>query len=171
MVQITKNKIAEYFKKYTYYMEKYNTPRKFENAVNKQYDSFMATYNKPLVKRIELNIEWSRNGNPTGSFLVTYVNGKTIRGTHPRIGGGGFDKRLEMMESILNSVAKQNLYHKRLVASTGYDFSNSGYRYQPDTELLPRYVLGHPEGKYKYFTIEHVAWGQTYDRYVITFKN
>lgn len=174
MVQITKNKIAQYFKKHTYYLEKYNTPRKFENAVNREYEKFLQTYNKPLVKTIELDIEYGRNGNgnPSGEFFVVYENGETKRGEHPRIGGGGFDKRLEMLESVLNGVAKQNLYHRRLTPSTGYNFSHSGYRYQPDTELLPRYVLGGAtQGKYKYFTVEHVAWGKTYDRFVIKFKN
>lgn len=170
MVTISKNKIAKAYQ-HPYYLKKYDTPRKLENAINREYERLMAIYNTPLVKQISIDMNWSKAGNVSGEFIVQYADGKIRRGKHPSIGGGGFDKRIEMLESILNDVAKQNLFHRRLTPSDGYSYPPSGYRYSIN-DIAPRYCVGgRSDGKFKYYTIEHVAWGKTYDKYVINFKN
>lgn len=169
MVQITKNKIAKVFANNSYYTEKYDTPRKFENAVNREYKKLMEIYNTPLVKTITIDINWSRSGHPSADYFIRYVNGHVSSGRHPSLTGWGYEKRIPMFNNILNAVARQNLFHKRLAVNR---FGDNGYSYSPEEDIAPKYdVGGRIDGKFKYYTIDHVAWSKTYDKYIITFKN
>lgn len=170
MVEITYEKVAKYMKKY--YAKDYDTPRKFENAVKRKYDAFMRLYNTPLVKEIVVKMEWKKNSmwgwNPYGTAYVRYVNGDLkVFKDKTRVSSCGYAKDSALLESFLNDVARQNLYHKRL----------SAYKNHPDagfsvdsTGLSRYYSLGGTEGKYSFFTIKKVAFADTYSEFVIKFR-
>lgn len=171
MTNITMEKVAKYVKKY--HGKDYDTPRKFENAVKREYEKLMKLYNKPLVKEIVVKMEWKKNnvwsGNPTGTAYVQYENGATSVITEKMkmsLSSFGYARDSALLEIILNKVARQNLYHKRLSA---YKNKNKGF-WVGSNGLSRHYSLDGTEGEYSFFTIKRTAWTVAYGEFVIKFR-
>lgn len=177
MVQITKDKVAKYLKN-SYRMAELNTPRKFENAVNRIYEELVEIYNRPLVKEMVIKMEWKNNRhygwNPSAVALVKYVNGKTaVFEAKAKVASGGYAKDIHVIEMLLNKAATQNLYHKRLSAYTdvrkGLEMKGKGF-HVGDSGLYPYYDIGSKSGKFSFFTIDHTVDSRVYDEFVIKFR-
>lgn len=177
MVQITKDKVAKYLKN-SYHMTDLNTPRKFENAVNRTYEELVEIYNRPLVKEMVIKMEWKNNRhygwNPSAVALVKYVNGKTtVFEAKAKVASGGYAKDIHVIELLMNKAAKQNLYHKRLSAykdvRQGLQEVGKGF-YVDKSGLFPFYEIGSKSGKFSFFTIDHTVDSQVYDEFVIKFR-
>lgn len=166
MVQITKNKIAQYLKKYR--SDELNTPRKFENAVNREYETAVEIYSRPLVKQIDVEMNWIKNRTwgwcPKATVYVTYVDRSQDRFDFATVTGYGSSKSNALLTKILNRVALQNLYHKRLSPNAGL---REGYYYK---SIYPHYDINRDNGDFAFFSIKHVASTNVYDGYLIKFR-
>jgi len=164
MVSITKTSIAKYLKGFTSEMERLNTPRKFENAVEKQYKEYLKAYNSPIVKRMDVDIEYSKAGNATASVSGVNKDGSYFRGSGFRANGGGYSKSMDLLCRILNTYAISNLLHKKSLLNMQYvhDYKD-GYS-------LPRFSLGAEEVVKGSYTITRTANGKQFESYTILFK-
>ena len=166
MVQITKNKIAQYLKKYR--SDELNTPRKFENAVNREYKRAVDISSRPLVKEIDVRMNWTKNRTqgwcPKATAYVTYANGSHDRFDFATVTGYGYSKSDALLTKILNEVALQNLYHKRLNPNAGL---HEGYYYK---SIYPHYDINRDDSDFAFFSIKHIASGDTFDGYLIKFR-
>lgn len=166
MVQITKNKIAQYLKKYR--SDELNTPRKFENAVNRECKRVAEIYSRPLVKEINVDMDWTKSRTwgwcPKATAYVTYANGSHAEFNFATVTGYGYSKSDALLTKILNEVALQNLYHKRLNPNAGL---REGYYYN---SIYPHYTITRDDSDFAFFSIKHVASGKSYDGYLIKFR-
>lgn len=169
MVTISKPEIAKLLKASKLEMSKLTTPKKFENKVNKIYDTFVETYNLPLVKSIKIQMNWTNSKNwgmlPSAEAYVEYVNGKYGKYNDKINTGSGYDKAMSLIQRILNDHAKQNILHKRIIPEKIYP----GVRLFSKLHL-PIYTLNNDEGKFFNFTIKHTISTPMYDEYEIKFK-
>lgn len=168
MVNITMDKVAKYLKSRPYLMAELNTQRKFDNAVKRRYKDLVEIYNRPLVKEMLIRMTWKKNStygrNPSAVAFVKYVNGKTgVFEAKAKVSSGGYDKAIHLIEVLMNDAAVQNLYHKRL--STYKD--RKGFY---EDELYPFYDIGSKNGKFSFFTIDHIVNSQVYDEFLIKFN-
>lgn len=168
MVNITMDKVDKYLKSKPYLMAELNTQRKFDNAVKRRYENLVEIYNRPLVKEMLIRMVWKKNStygrNPSAIAVVKYVNGKTgVFEAKAKVASGGYDKGIHLIEVLMNDAAVQNLYHKRLSAYK----DRKGFQ---EDELYPFYDISSKNGKFSFFTINHIVDSPSYDEYLIKFN-
>ena len=169
MATISKPEIAKLLKASKLEMSKLTTPKKFENKVNKIYDTFMETYNKPLVKSIKIQMTWSKSRNwgmnPSAEAYVKYVNGQYAKYSDKINTGSGYDKATQIIKNLMNYSSLRNILHKRIVPEKNYHGINWYNKLH-----LPSYALNDDQGEFFNFTIKHTISAPAYDEYEIKFK-
>ena len=167
MVTITKSGIADALKTSEYHMKEFNTPKKFETAVNRAYKAFMKTYDKPLVKTMEIHIKWNKNKTvaryPSAEVIITFVNGDKVI-YKDKISESGVNIDIELIERILNACAIQNILHKRI--TPGLQLSGVVWRSRMS---FPYYKVNDRNGKFFNFNITHLSSERMSDKYIIKF--
>jgi hypothetical protein len=164
MVSITKTSIARYVKNSPYYMESLDTKCKFDSAVEKQYKEYLKAYNSPIVKRMDVDIEYSKSGNATASVSGVNKDGSYFRGSGFRANSIGYSKSMELLCRILNTYAISNLLHKKSLFNMQYvNYYKNGYS-------LPIFTLDAEEVVKGGYTITRTANGKQFESYTILFK-
>ncbi len=145
-------------------MERLNTPRKFENAVEKRYNKYLKAYNTSPVKRMTVQIEYSRTGNAKASVSGVRKDGSYFNGSGFSAGGSGYSKSMSLLQTILNTYAVSNLLHKKTLSNMEYTHAyNDGYN-------MPYYSLGDDEIRKGGYTITKTASGTLFEQFEIVFK-
>ena len=149
----------------------YKTVRGFINNLQKRNDEYASRANMPKVKRIEIEMTWRpcTYGNcPRGSMRWLDDEGWHYEENAAFAGGCGYDKTSTILADCLNKVCSGMLYAKRRAKKVPYGVTlrNVFFPYiwsgtGKDTYYQVANFLG---GK-----MEHVAWTDTYDKYVFTF--
>lgn len=164
MVSITKTSIAKFLKGWDSEMKILNTPRKFENAVEKRYKEYLKVYNTSPVKKMTVKIEYSRAGNAKASVSGVRKDGDYFNGSGFSATGSGYDKTIDLLSTVLNHYAKSNLLHKKSLVNMEFTSShNDGYG-------MPYYSLGSEEIRKGGYTITKTANGTLFEQFEIVFR-
>ena len=164
MVSITKKSIAKYLKGFPSEMNRLNTPRKFENAVEKRYNEYLKIYNTSPVKAMTVQIEYSKAGNAKASVRGVRKDGSYFNGSGFSATGSGYNKSIDLLSRVLNTYAKSNLLHKKSLANMEYTGAyNDGCN-------VPYYSLGHDEIRKGGYLITKTANGSLFEQFEIIFK-
>lgn len=166
-----------------HYAEEYDTPKKLENAIKKDYGKYSDLYNKPLVKKIVINIPYKNSRTwgrvvTNGTAEITYVNGETEYVTGLKASGYGYDKGQSILMNVMNKYARQNLLDYEPLLKDEYASKGRGGWDGQDLAGISvdgfgqlRYGFGGTRGQYFNFDITENVLSDSFDQYVVTFKN
>lgn len=160
-----------------YYREssKLKTERGINNRLKKMNDENKRRAEMPDVKRLEIEIEWSRSRmwgmNPTACVRWETADGKWHYNDNMAYASGcGYDKESTVVAACCNKILCGMLWRKQndeAKAPYGVVFGS----------WLPRFEGGVGMSCYRAIAeflggeLEHVASGKSYDKYVFTFKD
>lgn len=183
-MKLTRKQVNEYSKVYTYITKKeianfaddYKTLRGVENALSRINSEMETEINKPLPIRIELDVNWKRSQtwghNPSVDMRWEDASGEWHYEERAGYASGcGYDKHSSAVAMALNKFInlRYSVRNKNFKKSP-YGIYKSEYSYcyfegGVGMSCYPRIMdwLG--------YDMKHVAWTDTYDKWVITKKS